>query len=264
MTSLALTFHETTFNIAEYDQQIWITSREIGQALGYAREDAVNKIYERNSDEFSNYMSRNVKMTLQGQLREVRVFSLRGAHLIAMFARTPVAKEFRKWVLDILDKEILQQQIDTRVKINAQQQAELKEIVDRRCEGSVKRRAELWSRPNQHFKIPRYSELLAIHFQDAMNYLETMVLKTKTELENVNVKAMAIHLVWLNGWWKQFGGAIRVMNPHMAASVHDFFNDAGFVAWMFIEDDRREQLLKQIENYPWDLSQVRHIPRSRF
>ena len=30
------------------------------------------------------------------------------AHLIAMFARTPVAKEFRKWVLDILDKEVVE------------------------------------------------------------------------------------------------------------------------------------------------------------
>lgn len=37
---------------------------------------------------------------------KVRVFSLRGAHLIAMFARTPVAKEFRRWVLDILDREV--------------------------------------------------------------------------------------------------------------------------------------------------------------
>lgn len=36
----------------------------------------------------------------------VRVFSLRGAHLVAMFATTPKAKEFRRWVLDILDREI--------------------------------------------------------------------------------------------------------------------------------------------------------------
>ncbi|WP_354666697.1 P22AR C-terminal domain-containing protein, partial [Escherichia coli] len=40
-----------------------------------------------------------------------RVFSLRGAHLIAMFARTPVAKEFRRWVLDILDREVQQSPI---------------------------------------------------------------------------------------------------------------------------------------------------------
>ncbi|MFN2858042.1 P22AR C-terminal domain-containing protein, partial [Escherichia coli] len=43
--------------------------------------------------------------------KKVRVFSLRGAHLIAMFARTPVAKEFRRWVLDILDREVQQSPI---------------------------------------------------------------------------------------------------------------------------------------------------------
>ena len=39
----------------------------------------------------------------------MRVFSLRGAHLLAMFARTPKAKEFRRWVLDILDCEVAEQ-----------------------------------------------------------------------------------------------------------------------------------------------------------
>ena len=38
--------------------------------------------------------------------KEVRIFSLRGAHLLAMFARTKVAKAFRKWVLDVLDREV--------------------------------------------------------------------------------------------------------------------------------------------------------------
>lgn len=40
---------------------------------------------------------------------EHRIFSLRGAHLIAMFSRTALAKEFRRWVLDVLDKEIAAQ-----------------------------------------------------------------------------------------------------------------------------------------------------------
>lgn len=34
------------------------------------------------------------------------MFSLRGCHLIAMFATTDKAKEFRRWVLDILDREV--------------------------------------------------------------------------------------------------------------------------------------------------------------
>ncbi|OOC12774.1 hypothetical protein BM451_14785 [Dickeya dadantii] len=38
---------------------------------------------------------------------KIRIFSLRGAHPLAMFARTPVAKESRRWVLDILGQEVM-------------------------------------------------------------------------------------------------------------------------------------------------------------
>lgn len=174
--------------IQSNDQQIWIPSTELSRALGYSRADAVTKIYDRNNDEFAHDMTKIIDNPQNPNL-VLRVFSLRGCHLIAIFARTAVAKEFRKWVLDVLEKEVLQQQIDTRVKINSEQQAEIKEIVDRRCEGSVKKRTELWSRHNKHFRIPRYSELLAIHFQDAVDYLETIQLKSQPEKQKITMNA---------------------------------------------------------------------------
>lgn len=252
----SLSFNATQFHpIQQNDNQIWITSAELANALGYKQADAVTKIFNRNSDEFTRDMTQMINNPQTPNLG-VRVFSLRGCHLITFFARTPIAKEFRKWVLDVLDNEVLQQQIDTRVKINAQQQATLKEIVDRRCEGSVKRRTELWSRHNQHFRIPRYSELLAIHFQDAVHYLETLTLRTKPETEEVhmNVRAMAIHLVWLAGWWRQFGPAIRTLNPQLAGTIHDHFIDGAFVGWLYIEKDKVAQLRQRIDNYPWHMN----------
>ncbi len=174
--------------IQSNDQQIWIPSTELSRALGYSRADAVTKIYDRNNDEFAHDMTKIIDSPQNPNL-VLRVFSLRGCHLITFFARTPVAKEFRKWVLDVLDKEVLQQQIDTCVKINAEQQAILKEIIDRRCEGSTKKRTELWSRHNKHFRIPRYSELLAIHFQDAVDYLETIQLKSQPEKQKITMNA---------------------------------------------------------------------------
>lgn len=52
-------------------------------------------------------LSVSMKSNTYDNLRnKIRIFSLRGAHLIAMFANTPIAKEFRKWVLDILDREV--------------------------------------------------------------------------------------------------------------------------------------------------------------
>ncbi|MEB6467652.1 hypothetical protein MXM56_03910 [Klebsiella michiganensis] len=107
-----LTFHNIALVPAPVNDGIWLTSSDIAKALGYASPKSVTNIYSRNSDEFTSSMSMVIKMMANGinnNLREksVRVFSLRGCHLIAMFATTDKAKEFRRWVLDILDREVV-------------------------------------------------------------------------------------------------------------------------------------------------------------
>lgn len=98
-----LAFHETQFNVVNHNGKIWLTAVEIAQALEYKSEDSVSRIYSRNADEFASGMSETVNLTVSGNYQKtVRIFSLRGAHLIAMFSRTPIAKEFRRWVLDNL------------------------------------------------------------------------------------------------------------------------------------------------------------------
>ena len=53
-------------------------------------------------------MTALIDIQTAGGMQKVRVFSLRGTHLIAMFSHTKVAKDFRRWVLDILDREAQQ------------------------------------------------------------------------------------------------------------------------------------------------------------
>ncbi|WP_447871986.1 P22AR C-terminal domain-containing protein [Serratia fonticola] len=101
-----LTFHNTTFAHMEIGGQIWLTASEIGQALEYADDKAIHRLFRKHADEFTNNMTGVVKVTTPGGMQDVRMFSLRGSHLIGMFARTPKAKEFRRWVLDILDREV--------------------------------------------------------------------------------------------------------------------------------------------------------------
>jgi len=106
----SISFHNTHFTIIPHNGQPWLTAPQIAQALGYAREDAVSRIYSRNADKFTPYMTTTVNLTVVRKTgavpMDVRIFSLRGAHLIAMFSRTALAKEFRRWVLDVLDKEV--------------------------------------------------------------------------------------------------------------------------------------------------------------
>ena len=99
-----LTFEGNRIELITRDGELWVTSVDVARALGYKSDGAVSRIYRRNADEFTDTMTETVKLTLSGNLQKtVRIFSLRGAHLVAMFARTKAAKAFRRWVLDILD-----------------------------------------------------------------------------------------------------------------------------------------------------------------
>lgn len=119
MNSLALSFHEVNFNPVaqhQHDGQIWLKASELAQALGYSRVDSVTRLYNSNNDEFDETMTQvidfientdSVLSKKQANLvNKIRIFSLRGCHLLAMFARTKVAKEFRKWALNVLAQAV--------------------------------------------------------------------------------------------------------------------------------------------------------------
>ena len=114
----------------------------------------------------------------------VRIFSLRGCHLLAMFARTPVAKAFRRWVLDVIEQYGDRVPVAHPVRLNEapispEQRAELKLIVDAKAgmvTKAVQRRAykEIWTRFNRHFHIAEYKQLPCSRMDEARDFLLSM------------------------------------------------------------------------------------------
>lgn len=106
-----LNFHGMNLAPVQNVNGIWLTSADVAKALGYKSTKSISNLFAQYEDEFSSGMTMVIESVTNGingssRRMKVRVFSLRGAHLIAMFARTPVAKEFRRWVLDVLDREV--------------------------------------------------------------------------------------------------------------------------------------------------------------
>ena len=96
-------FENQEIELINVDGVPMMTCRQIADALTDrqnvgACDCDVNLIYRRHADEFTPEMTRLIK---QGRTR-VRVFNREGAWLIGMFARTPIAAAFRKWVLTAL------------------------------------------------------------------------------------------------------------------------------------------------------------------
>ena len=176
-----------------------------------------------------------------------------------------ISAKFHLTVIRAYDAMVMQWQINDRQSITPEQQALLHEIVARRSGGERKIYAEMWSRHNRHFKIPRYAELLAIHFAEAVHYLETMELKAKIvepkqDLIAVDrhyhqsVQGLAWHMLWVREWWREFGEAIRTISPHMAGAVHDHFQDGAMFAFHFINKDELKKQRDRMDYYQWHLN----------
>lgn len=195
MNSLALSFNDVTFNpVTQNDGQIWLTSTELAKALGYTETDSVSKIYNRNKDEFTNNMTLTVKMTVNGfgggnSKKAVRIFSLRGCHLIAMLAKSKVAKQFRKWVLDLLDKEV-GQPVMVRPTISIEQQKAIRTAIAKRCQQNSLHYQTIYNALYEQFNIPRYTELLATDFEKAIKFILSVQLEIKPEINIEHIQAM--------------------------------------------------------------------------
>ena len=115
MNALSLSFKDTDFQITDINGQPWLRGYQIGNALEYSDGAvAIAKLYDRNADEFTDSMTQVIELPTAGGKQQVRVFSLRGCHLLGMLARTKVAKEFRHWVLDVLEETLLNGKVSDR------------------------------------------------------------------------------------------------------------------------------------------------------
>lgn len=102
-TTAVLVFENVEFDVVDLHNMPWLRLPQIGAALDYANPYKLQQLYDRNADEFTDEMTRVIDLPTAGGIQPVRIFSLRGCHLLGMLARTERAKAFRVWVLDVLE-----------------------------------------------------------------------------------------------------------------------------------------------------------------
>lgn len=178
---MALIFNEFIFTPVTHQNSLWIRSSELAKALGYSDDRKVGVLYARHKDEFSNNMSVVLNLSTTDIPAMTRIFSLRGCHLVAMLARTPIAKAFRRWVLDVIEQYGDRVPVAEPVTLNdelisASERAELKLIVDAKLSTypaavQGKARAEIWAKFNRHFRIAEYKQLPARLMPEAREFL---------------------------------------------------------------------------------------------
>ena len=188
--NISLTFNEISFTPVNHQNRLWIRAAELARALGYQREDKVSRLYQRNADEFTPDMTQLIEISADphfgtgGNLSEgrCRIFSLRGCHLLAMFARTPVANAFRKWVLDVLDRLAAEERAALpeapHIKITPSTTASrkpLRALVHAWAQVSGTPHTALWPQVKAHFQLERIDDLPEEWIPDAIAWVQDKI-----------------------------------------------------------------------------------------
>lgn len=257
MTSLALSFNEVKFNpIVQCDGRIWLSSGELAQALDYKSVKSVSNLYNSNKDEFSDSMTQVIESVTSGNYKKkCRIFSLRGCHLIAMFARTDVAKAFRKWVLDILDKHV-------GVPVAKTHKSERTPLHDAHAMLVAKTKhlnsSDAWKIINQRFGTEHIEDIPYEAIPVAVKYVHHLIAiyssaekKQFSEGDLHNLHALATHMIWARSWWQDFGDMIKKLNPVIYSRATTHFVDGSSLAWQFVRADTKQELKECVNNFNW-------------
>lgn len=190
LTQIAVPFHNAELYIVEHNGQPYTPMKPIVEGMGMAWGAQFIKLKQR----FESTISEIEIVANDGKERLMMCLPVRKLFgWLMTISPNKVRPELRERVImyqnecdDVLwDYWMKGQAINQRHTITPEQQDSLHAIVTRRADGNRKIRAEMWSRHNRHFKIAKYSQLLAIHFDDAVHYLEEMELHAKVELDPI-------------------------------------------------------------------------------
>ena len=184
-----------------------------------------------------------------------------------------ISAKFHLMVIRAYDSLVMEWMIGGKKTISPEQCGVLYNIVHTRAGGNKNTIVQMWSRLKNHFKYSAsYRELRAIHVEDAKHYLEVMDLKVKAEKQEVkadkievdkhyrdNAYGLALHMVWVYKWWKEFGPAIRTISPRMAGAINDNFIDGHSFATYFIDKPTRLGIDEKVECYSWHLTHTERM-----
>ena len=259
----ALTFNQVYLNpVSQPDNQIWITAVDLAKALGYKKADAVTQIYKRNEDEFPLSMAQTLKLSVCGEnkglQRNIRIFSLRGCHLVAMFAKTAVAKQFRKWVLDLIENEANKL---TGRSTTRDDRTGLRNAVNAIVSKKGLLYPDAYRLVHQRFNVEHIDELTLEQVGEATEYLHRLMLGGEKSAEAIserdthNLVLAAQNMDWIYQWYQHYKPALKHLNPRAVATIDDSFG----VAWVYLVDFGKRNGMKLLDqavmkHFPWGAS----------
>ena len=176
--SQSLCFNDVQFDVIPQNSQPWVRGYQIGTALGYGENADVSNLTAclLPAQDVSPALLAVVTLPTEGGPQETRIFSLRGCHLLAMFARTPVAKAFRRWVLDVIeqygDRVPAEQPVTLSTPSTPADRKPLRSLVNAWAKLANIHQSTLWPQVRAHFQLERIDDLPVEWLPDALAWVQ--------------------------------------------------------------------------------------------
>lgn len=200
MNMQVVEFNHQNIELISKNNQLYMSGAQIGRVIELSQNDGVAKIYGRHKSEFTDEMT----ITIRQGRSTVRLYNREGAWLIGMFARTPKAAEFRKWVLKVLGTVVDNTQPDkpvivsehTRslpsgkkeIVLSAKAREEIREEIDHSVNNALERLFN--PNPIENRNLFRFCSILQSVLSDSLD--DILCTADKKDLENRRLKR-ALH-----------------------------------------------------------------------
>ena len=136
-----------------------------------------------------------------------------------------ISAKFHLMVIRAYRSQVMEWKINGKQTISPEQAGILYHIIHSRAEGDKSTIIQMWSRLKNHFKYPSsYHNLKAIHFEDAVTYLETMKIKAKGSIhidENQAIEILCGQAKLFQAWWNTHSPVLAKLNPLLVSMLHD-------------------------------------------
>ena len=123
-------------------------------------------------------MSTVVNLTTGVMELPTRIFSLRGCYALAMFARTPIAKAFRKWCLDVIERYGDRVPVERPISLppsTPDDRKPLRDMVNVWARLSGVHPSNLWPQVRARFQLGRIDDLPTNWLPDTLAWVQSKI-----------------------------------------------------------------------------------------
>lgn len=140
------------------------------------------------------------------------------------------AVKFQNWVFDEVLPSIRKTGHYRHTITPAQQQA-IRVAVAKVCKNRRTHYQTVYETLKSHFEIPRYSELLACDFEEAMALISSFSPNVTTNNSlRYNAQCLAWHAYVIASWYKAIEPHFRALSPQLCGEIHDHISHAKIFA----------------------------------